>query len=261
MECVLEKSCLMFDEESIYNYSGKLIKILNKGRYLNNSGVTLYEDDEVPHREHPFSEVKGSMKSRFYTDEEMLHVANAKEYVKSRLVIQDDIDIINQINPITLDCIITYVLGILFNNYMHGSGKDYLVRLATIIDKLDSTVRAHVEIKSARSSEKNQEKSAAAMDETQKSKNYSSKKAASSKRKAASSAKMNDSSDKIDSSSDKEKVVPNNMNQDKIPANNIDEKDKLERSPYNIGTLLLAFLLDKGVVKLINDNYDHLSGF
>lgn len=37
------------------------------------------------------------------------------------------------------------------------------------------------------------------MDETQKSKNYSSKKAASSKRKAASSAKMNDSSDKIDS--------------------------------------------------------------
>jgi hypothetical protein len=99
MECVLEKSCLMFDEESIYNYSGKLIKILNKGRYLNNSGVTLYEDDEVPHREHPFSEVKGSMKSRFYTDEEMLHVANAKEYVKSRLVIQDDIDIINQINP------------------------------------------------------------------------------------------------------------------------------------------------------------------
>lgn len=29
MECILEKSCLMFDEESIYNYSGKLIKILN----------------------------------------------------------------------------------------------------------------------------------------------------------------------------------------------------------------------------------------
>ena len=55
------------------------------------------------------------------------------------------------------------------------------------------------------------------------------RKAASSKRQAASSAKRNDSSDKMDSSSEKEKVVPKNMNQDKIPANHLDEKEKLFR--------------------------------
>lgn len=153
LELKIERSSMMFDEESILNNSGMLIHKLVRGKYKGECPNIFSSDisvDDVPFTNNMNVHRKVNDE---YTDEELLNVPNAKEYLLLKLTSQHDIGVLNSMGDFTLECIIIYVLGLLLNN--PSSERSHMVRLATLIEKLDTTVRSHAEIESNQGVSKN----------------------------------------------------------------------------------------------------------
>lgn len=140
LEIQIERSSLMFDEYYVWRESSVLIDKLVRAKYKrerpNIFGTEVPVDDV---RYTPNIPVEGNVNDE-YTDEELLNVANAKEYVLFRLRSQQDIGVLNSLGHFTVECILVHVLGQLYNN--PSSVGSHLVPLAKLIEKLDTTVRS-----------------------------------------------------------------------------------------------------------------------
>jgi hypothetical protein len=141
LEIQIERSSLMFDEASVLRESCVLIEKFVRAKYergLPNIFSAKVPVDDVWYT--PNIPAEGNVNDE-YTDEELLNVANAKEYVIFRLRSQHDIGILNSLGDFTVECILVHVLGLLYNNISSSAGS-HLVPLAKLIETLDTTVRS-----------------------------------------------------------------------------------------------------------------------
>ncbi|XP_022974198.1 uncharacterized protein LOC111472781 [Cucurbita maxima] len=73
---------------------------------------------------------------------------SAKDYIIEKLANDDDIKMLEELGQYTLEALIIHVLGIVFNTY------ESMVRAASLINQLDSSVRTHSRLLKSHSSQK-----------------------------------------------------------------------------------------------------------
>lgn len=249
LEVKIERSSMMFDEQSIFNNSGMLINKLVRGKYKQASppNICIFENDisvsdVTVTNNMNVEEVKQKVNAE-YTDEELINVPNAKEYVKCRLKSKQDISVLNALGHYTLECIIVYVLGILCNN--PANEMSHMVRLATLIDKLDTTVRSHAEIELQRN-------------DTLQYRKLSSVDAPQEDPEIRESEEDSLDSKKRKKGRSKNRVSNGSSNTNHSKMSEIQQK--YECTNYGIGVALFEFLLDKGLVTVKNQNNENHTG-
>src|SRR5581483_7999524 len=68
------------------------------------------------------------------------NIENARDYLRRKLILEDDISLLNEFGQYTIEAIIVYVLCLLF------SSSDILIRVASLVEQLEQNVRTQARI-------------------------------------------------------------------------------------------------------------------
>lgn len=139
------------DKSNVSQYQDEVIKLLHERKPRNGSSLT---DDELVELQHKIEDL--TMK---FDDTCIYHTIpnlikrlirkdkpTAKDYLKSHLQSQDDIELLYYFDQYTIEAIILNVLSMVF----HSLKVDSAVRVATLLEQLDSTVRVQAALLKSR---------------------------------------------------------------------------------------------------------------